>query len=419
MEIAGYLTSLRRWWWTLLVATWVAALAGYIVASGLPKTYEAETRLLVGPFNTDLTTQKASGQLSQTYAELVTSQPLLESVIADLGLPLSARDLQKTVSASPNDVTRLLTIRVQDEDPERAAAIANGLARATDDLASGSSGVLRPEGEIQIIDVAAPPTTPVAPQVSLMVLMSAAAGLTAAVIIVLLIEQLGTVIRSTDDLAETSGLPVLAEIGRIGGAAHRAQDGINATRAAPAGAMGGAFRLLSARIVNGVGPMTARSVLIQATAADDGSAAFAADLAAALAERSGGVTLVTSSVDEPTDSVAGTTWVPDPGDGAGPSADVRRKLIQTSSVLLIHAPIVEASPAGLIWAPLVEAVVLVAARDVSERRAVAAAAESLRAMHAPLVGAVLLAPPAGPTLWHRLLALGRPRLAPDVAGEAD
>ncbi len=62
MELSGYLAIARRWWWTLLIATWVAGLSGYVVASGLPRTYEAEVRLLVGPFNTDLNTQRAAGQ---------------------------------------------------------------------------------------------------------------------------------------------------------------------------------------------------------------------------------------------------------------------------------------------------------------------------------------------------------------------
>src|SRR5215203_3292641 len=174
VEISGYLVTLRRWWWTLLVATWVTAVAGFLVASSLTRIYEAEARLLVGPFNTDLNTQRASGQLALTYGELVTSRPMLESVIEELGIDVDVEDLRDTVTSTPNDVTRILTIRVQDPDPERAAEIANALAAATDELASGTSSVQRPEGEIHVVNLASPPTTPVAPQVSLIVMMSAA-----------------------------------------------------------------------------------------------------------------------------------------------------------------------------------------------------------------------------------------------------
>lgn len=419
MEIAGYLGSLRRWWWTLLVATWVAALAGYVAGSSLPRVYEAETRLLVGPFNTDLNTQRASGQLSQTYAELVTSQPFLESVIADLGLDIDTRELQKRVSASPNDVTRLLTIRAQSEDPEVAAAIANALARATDELASGSAGVLRPEGEIQIVDVALPPTIPIAPQVSLIILMSAGAGLVGALLIVLIVEQVGSVIRSADDLAQTAGIPVISTVARTTTPDDPSGEAIAPTRDPPAEPRSGAFRHLSARIVNGVGPSPARSVLVQATGRRDGSAAFAADLAATLAERTAKVALVTSRVFERTVASTGATWLPDPGDLRRSTPDVRLKLIDEFDVTVIHAEPLEVSPAGLVWAPLVDAAVIVAARDRSDRRAVSTAAESLRAMQAPIAGSVLLGPRPGSTVVDRLLGQWRNRLAPDVAGEVD
>ncbi len=108
------------------------------MGSSLTRIYEAEARLLVGPFNTDLNTQRASGQLALTYGELVTSRPMLESVIAELGLTTAVDDLRETVASSPNDVTRILTIRVQDADPAQAAAIANALAAATEELASGN-----------------------------------------------------------------------------------------------------------------------------------------------------------------------------------------------------------------------------------------------------------------------------------------
>ena len=70
MELSGYLETARRWWWTLLIATWVAGLAGYIVATRIPPTYEARSTLLVGPIQGDLNTLRASGQLALTYAEL-------------------------------------------------------------------------------------------------------------------------------------------------------------------------------------------------------------------------------------------------------------------------------------------------------------------------------------------------------------
>lgn len=414
MEISGYAAALRRWWWTLLVATWVAALAGYLVASGLTRIYEAETRLLVGPFNTDLTTQRASGQLTLTYAELVTSQPLLESVIADLGLERDVDDLRKTITASPNDVTRFLTIRAQDPDPRQAAAIANALAQATDELASGTAGVLRPEGEIQVIDRANEPTSPVAPQVSLIVLMAAAAGLVGALVIVLMLELLSTRVRSAEDLARATSLPVLASLAQP----IRVEPGTGATRPSPTADAAGAYRVLSTRLVRGGTATPTRVLLAQATAAGDGADGFAADLAAVLAERSRRVALVSDATGDAIVTTQGVGSIRDPGVGSDDAMELRRRLASSVDVLVVHAPALDASPAGLVWTPIADAVVLVAARDVTDRRAAAATADSLRSMGAPVVGAVLLAP-TGRGLLRGRLRRPQPKLAADVAGRED
>ena len=153
MELSGYLAVARRWWWTLLVATWVAAVSGYVVASQIPPTYESRVQLLVGPYNTDSDTLRAAGQLVQTYAELVTTQPLLESAIAEVSADidvgnLDAGDLDSATRVTADETTRFLAIRVQDTVPERAAALANGLAEEISLLAS--RGTSRPEGQLPI-----------------------------------------------------------------------------------------------------------------------------------------------------------------------------------------------------------------------------------------------------------------------------
>lgn len=413
MEISGYAAALRRWWWILLVAIWVAALAGFVVASGLTRVYEAETRLLVGPFNTDLTTQRASGQLALTYAELVTSQPLLESVIDELGLDRDVEDLRSAIIASPNDVTRFLAIRVQDPDPGQAAAIANALAQATDELASGTAGILRPEGEIQVIDRAVEATTPVAPQVSVIVLMAAGAGLVAALVIVLMLELLSTRIRSAEDLGRVTALPVLATLGRPELTAPDA-----AARPGPSGEAAGAYRILSTRLVRGVRATPTRVLLVQATSANDRADAFAADLAAVLAERSRRVALVSDTAGEPIRTAVGVGSHRDPGLGSDDALEACRRLIGSVEVLVVHAPALDVSPAGLVWAPFADAVVVVAARDITERRMAAATAESLRSMGTPIVGAVLLGPaPRG--LLRGRVRLPQQQLSADAAGPED
>ena len=116
MELSGYLATARRWWWTLLVATWVAGLAGYLVATQIPPTYEARAQLLVGPYEGDLNTLRASGQLALTYAELVTVRPRLDEAITRLGLDATSAELNAATRVIANDTNRTLSIRVQDAE---------------------------------------------------------------------------------------------------------------------------------------------------------------------------------------------------------------------------------------------------------------------------------------------------------------
>jgi non-specific protein-tyrosine kinase len=60
---------------------------------------------------------------------LVTTDPILDAVIARLALPFTTDEMRDKVSASADTGTQLLRISVSDTDPARAAAIANAVAQ--------------------------------------------------------------------------------------------------------------------------------------------------------------------------------------------------------------------------------------------------------------------------------------------------
>lgn len=138
-------------WWPLLVGSIALAAAGAFVVSTLqPKVYQAESTLIVGQSlsgtSPDYTALLVSQRLSTTYATVATTRPLLENVIKQFGLTETPEDLAKRVSAeAPLDST-LLTIRAQDGDPIRAAALANALATQ---LIAASPAVQGREAELQ------------------------------------------------------------------------------------------------------------------------------------------------------------------------------------------------------------------------------------------------------------------------------
>jgi polysaccharide biosynthesis transport protein len=133
VDLRRQIAFIRAWFPLLVASVLLAGGAAFGVSSILPKTYEATTRLNVGQslsaVNPDYTQVLVSQRLSTTYATVATTRPILDAVIAKLGLDVTTDDLLKHVRAdAPLDST-LLSITAQDGDATRAAAIANALAQ--------------------------------------------------------------------------------------------------------------------------------------------------------------------------------------------------------------------------------------------------------------------------------------------------
>ena len=143
-----------RWWW-LVAAGIVVALGAWILVSRGPDGYEASTRLRVGPQTGDTDTLRAAGIMARTDAELAKSQSLLDDAARALGLPPEEVD-DVDVDASADEVTRVLVISVRDDDPARAADLANALADALAARLKEGPGI-GPEGTITVREPAAVP----------------------------------------------------------------------------------------------------------------------------------------------------------------------------------------------------------------------------------------------------------------------
>lgn len=417
LELSGYFAVLRRWWWTLIVAVWVAGLAGFVLGSQVAPTYETRIRLLVGPINTDIETLRAAGQLVQTYSELTTSQPLLESVTRELALPLSTGELRSRIRSTADDVTRLLTIRVVDEDPDRAVAIASTLGEELIQLAAG--GVGRPEGELATVDFPETPVDPIAPQMSLIVLLAGLGGLVTAIVVVLLVEYLSDSLRGRDDLERLVPAPFLGQATLEETAAARTN-----RRLPPDGPSAGAYRHAVAKIERSTGaPATTLAVFGPARqpAVSDAVVAHAI----AIAEVSNQVTIIDVGGDLSARLGLGRDqglkdWLLDPSrslddlqvalsrnvavipSGAdGPIEAITpdqverlRELLLAagSSALVIAGGSLDTAPASIVPAAMADAVIVVAVRDRTHRAELRRITETLQLIGARLAGTMLLLP---------------------------
>lgn len=416
MELSGYFGVLRRWWWTLIVAVWVAGLAGFLLGSQIPPTYETRVRLLVGPINTDIETLRAAGQLVQTYSELTTSQPLLDSVTRELSLPLSTSELRARIRATADDVTRLLTIRVTDEDPERAVDIASTLSDELIQLAAG--GTTRPEGELQTVDFPETPTTPIAPQLSLIVLLAALGGLVTAVIVILLLEYLSDSMRTREELEHLVPAPFLGRVAIDESLATQSN-----RRLPSDGPSAATYRQDLAKIERATGGSVRTIAMFGPTGQPEVSDAVVAQ-AVAIAEAAPRVTIVDIGGDlsrrlDLADRAGLRDWLADPsrpiddfrialtGDlsivtsGAGGAIEaigadqverLRDQLLEREGSIVIAGGSLDVAPAGVVPAAIADAVIIVAVRDRTRRSELRRLAENLRLVGARLAGSLLMEP---------------------------
>lgn len=139
-ELRHYIGLVWRWIWLLILATLLAGVSAFFVSKRMTPIYSASTTLLINEApstkSTDYSSILTSERLAQTYSEMMTKAPVLESVITNLGLNIEVKDLQDMVTVELVRDTQLINVVVEDTDPVRAANIANELMKVFAELTS-------------------------------------------------------------------------------------------------------------------------------------------------------------------------------------------------------------------------------------------------------------------------------------------
>lgn len=126
MDIRKIFNIIKRWVWLLILGGVLAGVGGYIVSSRQTPVYQASTRFVVlraAQTTYDYYSYVDSQQLISTYAQLLSTESLLQRASEVLGFPV--RKGQAT--AQQVGETQFVELTVKDTDPAKAAAIANGL----------------------------------------------------------------------------------------------------------------------------------------------------------------------------------------------------------------------------------------------------------------------------------------------------
>lgn len=151
---------------------------------------------------------QSGSQLTKDYAELVTSRPILEQVIAVLNLDMGVTELEERISVETPTDTRILAINVENENPKKAKEIADVLREA---VSNEITNIMHAES-VDTIEDGSLPTSPSSPSYKRNMLLGGMLGVLIAFVIVMWIFIRDDTIKTPDDVEQYLGLNVLTSI---------------------------------------------------------------------------------------------------------------------------------------------------------------------------------------------------------------
>ena len=126
MDIKDIISPLRKWWWMIISAAFVAAVASFVATLRQVPNYQSHTTLMIGQTITDpnpsLTEFSLGQQLAASYADMAMREPVRNATMSALGLTFIP---DYTAQALPN--SQVIEIAVTDTNPARAQSVAKEL----------------------------------------------------------------------------------------------------------------------------------------------------------------------------------------------------------------------------------------------------------------------------------------------------
>lgn len=146
--------------------------------------------------------------LVKDYKEIILSNRVMEEVADKSGINLTAKQLAKKVSVEAPKDTRIISITVQDKDPQVASDLANTVKEVSADQIKEVTKI----DDVTTLEEAKAANSPSSPNIPRNGILATALGFILAVAGVLLFELLDDRIKRAEDIEETMGLVLLGVV---------------------------------------------------------------------------------------------------------------------------------------------------------------------------------------------------------------
>lgn len=206
----------------IIIITLLATIASGIVSwFVLEPVYETKSSIIIGKpmeqqgekiqYNDVMMYQK----LVKTYGEIAKSYTVAEKAheVLEVSQPMTIQGLRNSIVVTPQTDTQIIVIKAESNYPVDAANIANTI---TDKFIEEAQR-LYPSENVQVMDAARVPTSPIKPQKVLNLAIAFVLGIMVSIGLIFLLEYLDTTIKTEKDIENYLGLSVIGTIPSHGG----------------------------------------------------------------------------------------------------------------------------------------------------------------------------------------------------------
>lgn len=213
-----FLTLKKRLSLIIIIAAIATATSGIVSYFLLTPIYQSSTQILVNQSKSqeqvyNYNEVQTNLQLINTYNVIIKSPAILDKVIEKEKLDMSTGTLNELVTVSSEQNSQVVNISVQNEDPQKAANIANSIAATFQEEITKIMNV----DNVSILTQAqlGEDPSPIKPKPLMNMAIAFVVGLMAGVGLAFLLEYLDNTLKSEQDIEKVLGLPVLGAITTI------------------------------------------------------------------------------------------------------------------------------------------------------------------------------------------------------------
>lgn len=432
MELVDYLQILRKRWMSVVAIVLLAVALASLYTLGQPKVYASTAQLFfsvqMGSSNADLAQGSTYTERQMaSFGQAARSPLVMDPVIEQLGLDLSAGALAGKIQVATPTSTVIMRITASDESPDVAAHLANAVTQQliatipvlTPPLEDGTEPI-----RATILSEAQPGTTPISPSIPMNIALAVILGLAAGFGLALVWEVLDTRVRTSEDIAAITDHSVIGAIPTA-----RNGDDVNdhpIVRTQPHSQRAEAIRYLRTNLQFIGLADQAKTIVITSAVPGEGKSTVALNLAIALSDTGARVALVDADLRRPTvhkklglEGSLGLTTVligraslndalqpwqgtrlnvltagqnpPNPSEllGSAQMVQLISSLASTHDFVLFDAPPLLPVTDGAVMSRLAGATLLVVGADRAHRKEVTESLSRLENVNANLAGIVL------------------------------